>query len=106
MRVRKAIEEELKTSHPTEMTRGVTKTVISRCRTAIRLGREFFGVAYNDYDRYVWAVDEPGRLHHGLPTPKFGCSCGQRLDQFTLCRSHRLVYANTPFDVSLTSGND
>lgn len=39
-RVRKATEDELKTGHPMEMPGGVMKTVIHRCRTAIRLGRE------------------------------------------------------------------
>jgi hypothetical protein len=58
------------------------------CHNCLRDGGKAFSVAYNDYDRHVWGVDEPGRQHHGLPTPEFGCSCGKS------CHSHRLARAS------------
>jgi len=62
------------------------------CHNCLRDGTAF-RAAYNDYDRHIWGFDEPNRSHHGPPTPVFGCSCGQKLVQSTMCKSHRLEQA-------------
>lgn len=64
------------------------------CHNCLRPGGKAFSVAYSNYARNIWGIDGPGRLHDGIPTPLLGCSCGQRLVQSTLCRSHQFEGAS------------